>query len=100
MVKETCELCGYQSEFGTIEKHHVVPVKVTEQAGMPEPASVRLCSNCHSEVHTWYSQNVSDMAYDLGAKQFRQKSSVEMAKEYETAYKVFATYKGARRDKV
>jgi len=98
MGKEICELCGYRSEPRTIEKHHIVPTKVTELAGMPESAIVRLCSNCHKEVHTWYSENVFDMAYDPGIKRFRQRSPVEMVKEYEAAYRVFAAYKkGAAR---
>ena len=100
MAKAICELCGYRSDFGTIEKHHVVPVKITKQAGLPESASTRLCSNCHSEVHNWYSQNVSDTAYDPGTKQFSQKSPLDIVKEYEAAYKVFATYKRGRGNKL
>ena len=98
MGKEICELCGYRSEPGTIQKHYVVPTKVTQQAGMPESATVRLCSNCRREVDNWYSQNVFDMAYDPGTKRFRQKSFNEMVKEYEAAYRVFATYKKAQRE--
>ncbi len=93
MEKETCELCGYRSDLVTIETHHIVPTKVTGQAGMPESATVRLCRNCHSEVHTWYSQNVFDIAYDPGTKQFEQKSLVKIVKEYEASYKMFAAYK-------
>ena len=99
MGKETCEFCGCRSELGTIEKHHIVPTKVTEQAGVPESATIGLCSNCHREVHTWYSENVFDMAYNPEIKRFRQKSPVEMVKEYEAAYRVFAAYKKAQRDR-
>ena len=100
MGKETCELCGYRSEVGTIEQHHIVPTKVTGQAGVPESATIKLCRNCHSEVHTWYSQNVFDMVYDAATKRFRQKSVGEMIKEYEAAYKVFAAYKRGQRERV
>ena len=99
MRKETCELCGYQGEPEAIEKHHIVPRMVTEQAGIPESATMRLCSNCQREVDIWYSQHVSDMAYDPGTKQFKQKSANELVKEYEAAYKVFATYKRGQREK-
>ena len=99
MAKETCELCGYRSNLGTIEKHHIVPVTVTEQAGMPESATVRLCSNCQREVNIRYSHDVFDMAYDAGTKQFEQKSVNELIKEYEAAYKVFATYKRGQRER-
>jgi len=100
MGKETCEFCGCRSELGTIEKHHIVPTRVTEQAGVPESATIVLCSNCHREVHTWYSENVFDMAYDPAVKRFRQKSPVEMVKEYEAAHRVFAAYKKGQRDGV
>ena len=100
MGKETCELCGYRIEPGAVEKHHTVPTKITEQAGMPESISVILCSKCHREVHTWYSENVFDMTYDSQTKRFKQKSMVEMVKEYEAAYRVFAAYKKVKRQKV
>ena len=51
MGKETCELYGYENEVGSIEKHHVVPREVVEQAGLPESRVVRLCCNCHRELH-------------------------------------------------
>ena len=53
MRKETCELCGYQGEPEAIEKHHIVPRMVTEQAGIPESATMRLCSNCQRDVDMW-----------------------------------------------
>ena len=99
MGKETCELCGYRSELRTIEKHHIVPRKVTEQAGVPESATVRLCGNCRREVDNWYSQNVFDMAYDPGTKRFRQKALNELVKEYEAAYRVFVAYKKGQRER-
>ena len=99
MGKGTCELCKHKTEHGATEKHHVVPTDVTEQAGIPESKIVRLCRNCHREVHTWYSENVFDMAYNPETKRFMRKSLVEIVKEYEAAYRVFATYKRGQREK-
>ena len=99
MGKETCQLCGYRGEPGTIEKYLVVPKKFTELAGMPESTMVGLCNNCHREVHTWYSENVFDMSYDAKTKQFKQRSPVEMVKEYEASYRVFAAYKKGQRER-
>ena len=93
MGGETCELCGFVSKLWAIETHHIVPKELTLQAGMPDSATVTLCNNCHREVHTWYSKKVFDMTYDTTTKRFRPKSLVEMVKEYEAAYRVFAKYK-------
>ena len=93
MTKETCELCGYRGEPGTITKYRIVPIRVTEEAGLAESATVRLCSNCHREVGYWYSRSVCDITYDPKTQQFRQKSSRELVKEYEASYRVFAEYK-------
>ena len=93
MRGETCELCGYQSQLVAMEKHHIVPTDITEHSGMPASQAVRLCCNCHREVHTWYPMKVRDMAYDSRAKQFRPKSGLEMVKEYQTAFNSFVKYK-------
>jgi len=97
VVEETCELCGYRSQLGDIEKHHIVPVEVTEQAGMPQSQTLRLCSNCHREVHKWYSAKVWDMAYDPATKRFRAKSYPEMVKEYQSAFNSFVKYKNEQK---
>ena len=93
MRRETCEICGYLSQLGAIEKHHIIPTAVTEQAGMPESQTVGLCSNCDREVHIWYSGKVTDVAYSPSAKQFRPKSWPEMVKEYQAAFNSFAKFK-------
>ena len=93
MREETCEICGYQSQLGAIEKHHIVPTSVTEQSGIPLSQAVRLCCNCHREVHTWYSMKGRDMAYDPKAKQFLAKSGLEMVKEYQSVFSSFVKYK-------
>ncbi len=97
MGKETCEFCGCRSELGTIEKHYIVPTKVTEQAGMPESAKISLCCNCHFELHTWYRTKVMDMVYDPETKRFRAKSWDEEVKDYESAFNEFRKYKDEQR---
>lgn len=93
MKEETCEICGYQSQPGAIEKHHIVPTDVTVPSGMPASQLVKLCCNCHREVHAWYSMKVRSMAYDTKAKQFLDKSGLEMVKEYQSVFNRFVKYK-------
>jgi len=93
MGGETCELCGYQGQPGTLEIHHIVPRELTAGAEMPDSATVKLCPRCHHEVHDWYEQKVFDKTYDTMTKRFQIKSPAAMAKEYEIAYRLFATYK-------
>lgn len=99
MDEAVCELCGNTSQPDATEIHHIVPLEVTEQAGMPGSATTILCCNCHQAVHDWYAKNISDMAYDPYTKRFAPKPLVEMAKEYEAAYRVFAQYKKGQRDR-
>ena len=93
MGGERCELCGDTGQLRGIETHHIVPQELTSPAGMPDSATVRLCPNCHQEVHTWYSKKIFDQAYNTMNQRFERKPLVEMVKEYEAAYKVFAEYK-------
>lgn len=93
MDGERCELCGEVSQLWALETHHIVSEELTSQAGMSDSVSVTLCSNCHRELHLWYCRRVSDMTYDTMAKRFRSKSLVEMVREYEVTYRVFAEYK-------
>ena len=93
MAKGACDICGNESGPGATEKQPVVPVEISEQAGIARPKTVRLCSNCRQELHRWYLVKVADMAYDTKIKRFRAKSSLEMVKEYEDAYRMFAEYK-------
>ena len=93
MERESCEVCGYRSQLGAIEKHHILPTEVTEEAGVPASQTLRLCSNCHREVHTWYSIKVMNMVYDSAAKQIRDRSSLEMVKEYQAAFNSFVKHK-------
>ena len=93
MKAKTCELCGGKIDLGWIEKHHIVPLEVTQQAGLPESRIVTLCHNCHQELHNWYSAKVVDMAYDTKRKRFEPKSWSEMFTEYESTFDSFVNYK-------
>lgn len=93
MRRVMCEVCGYRIEPGYLERHHVVPTDITEQAGLTESQTLSLCTNCHREVRTWYSGKVSDMAYDLKTKRFKDKSCLEMVREYQATFDGFVKYK-------
>lgn len=101
MSKESCELCGRELGPVTAEKHFIVPGELREQAGIRESKAVKLCPDCFRELTRWYSNNVSKIAYDENTRRFRERSPLEMVREYETAYKSFSKYKqGHRYDRV
>lgn len=93
MVSKACELCRHEVELGVIEKHYIIPEEVRRQAGIQEGGIVRLCPNCSQELNSWNLTKVSDSTYDTTTKRFRDRSSREIVKEYEVAYKLFAEYK-------
>ena len=93
MGKELCEVCECEGETGVAEKHHIIPIEVTQQAGMPESQTLELCGNCHRELHRWYSTKVADMTYDASIKRFRVKSYGEMVQEYHSVFDSFVKYK-------
>ena len=93
MVKDTCEVCGYQSERREVNKYHIVPSEVMRKVGRLRSRKIALCNNCHQELDEFYLKVVPDMTYDTKMKQFRVKSPQEMVKEYETAYQRFTRYK-------
>ena len=93
MRKDACELCGREIERGAVVIHNVVPCEVTEQAGMSDLGTVKLCINCHNEVEVWYLKRVFSETYDWGSKHFRPKIPTEMVKEYEAAYTAFVKYR-------
>ena len=99
MGDETCEVCGYQSQFGAVEKHHVIPNEVTQQAGMSESHTIRMCCNCRRELDTWYSAKVAKMVYDAKTQRFRDRTWREMVEEYQSVFNGFINYK-KRRSKV
>ena len=99
MLEEICEICGCRSQLGATEKHHTIPLEVTEEAGMPESQTLRMCLNCRLELDKWYSAEVAKMVYDTKMQRFRYKTSVEMVQEYQSAFNSFVNYK-KRRSKV
>ena len=93
MAEETCEVCGYRSLLGAVEKHHIIPKEITEQAGIKDSPTLRMCCNCRKELETWYSAKVAKMVYDARVPQFRYKTSMEMVEEYEFVFRGFLDYK-------
>jgi 5-methylcytosine-specific restriction endonuclease McrA len=96
VAKETCKVCNNVVDPDDMEKHHIVPKNVTDEAGIPESQAVRLCSDCHEAVHNWYTARVHHTEYDPDTKRFRAKSSLEMVREYQAAFTAFVNYKNAR----
>jgi hypothetical protein len=96
MAEETCEVCGYRSLLGAVERHRIIPSDITEPAGITDPPTLRICCNCRRELETWYSTKVARMVYDVRLPQFRYKTPVEMLEEYESVFKSFLEYKKRR----
>lgn len=93
MEKKTCEICGYTSKHEDLVIYRIVPEEIATQAGILDKRKVVLCTNCCNELQAWYLKRVFGMSYDAGTVQFVPKSSADMVKEYEAAYRAFATYK-------
>ncbi len=93
MRKYACNLCGREIEPGTVVIHNIVPCEVTQQTGMSDSETVKLCVNCCKEVEAWYLKRVTSTTYDWGSKRFRPKLPTEMVTEYEAAYTAFVKYK-------
>ena len=93
MGGERCELCGNRVQRRAIETHHIIPQELTSPAGIPDSATVRLCPDCHQEVHTWYSKKVFNQTYNTMNQCFKPKPPAKIVKEYELTYKAFAEYK-------
>lgn len=95
MQRKSCEVCGHAVDPGELVIHRIIPEEITKQAGILDARKVVLCHNCGSQVQDWYNKKVFSMSYDARTNQFIPKSSTEMIKEYEAAYKAFAAYKKA-----
>ena len=93
MRQDTCDVCRCKIAAGAVLIHNVVPHEVTQQAGLSDSITVKLCISCRNEVEAWYSKRVSNATYDWEIKRFRPKSPTEMVKEYMVAYEVFVKYK-------
>ena len=91
--KDGCKICGYQSLLGVVEEHYTIPTEITEQAEMPPSETLKLCCNCHKELHHWYSIKVNDMIYDSKTQEIRYRTPAEMIKEYQSILNGFIKYK-------
>ena len=96
MAKETCKVCNNVVDPDAIEVHHIVPRDVTNDAGIPESQTIRLCADCHEAVHTWYTARVRHTEYDSDSRRFRNKSYLEMVGEYQSAFSTFVNYRSAQ----
>jgi hypothetical protein len=98
--QNVCELCECVIEPRTAQTVHIVPIDVTKKAGMPDSATVVLCSNCYAEIGIWYAKNVSTLVYKPKTKRFENKSAVEMVREYQNVYKAFFDYRKRQRKSI
>jgi 5-methylcytosine-specific restriction endonuclease McrA len=96
VVRELCKVCNNTVDSDDMEEHHIVPRDITDEAGIPESQTVRLCNECHREVHNWYTARVRHTEYDPDTRRFRSKSYLEMVSEYQAAFSAFVNYKGSR----
>jgi hypothetical protein len=93
--RKICEVCGCAVSPGELVIHRIVPEEIAKQVGILDVRKVVLCLNCGNQIQDWYNKRVFSMSYDDKTNRFIPKSSTEMVKEYEAAYKAFATYKKA-----
>jgi 5-methylcytosine-specific restriction endonuclease McrA len=96
VARELCKVCNETVDPDAMEEHHIVPRDVTGEAGIPESQTVRLCAECHHEVHNWYTARVRHTEYDPDTRRFRSKSYLEMVSEYQAAFSAFVNFKGSR----
>jgi len=91
--RKACEVCGNTVDPGELVIHRIVPEEIAGQAGILDVRKVVLCLSCGNQIQDWYNKRVFSMSYDDKTNRFIPKSSTEMVKEYEAAYKAFAAYK-------
>ncbi|OGO32448.1 MAG: hypothetical protein A2Z29_06345 [Chloroflexi bacterium RBG_16_56_11] len=96
MGEEICEVCGYRSQLGGVEKRPIFPREIIEQAGITRWQVISICSNCQAELNKWYALKVAAMAYDAGMQRFSYKTSGQMVEEYQAAFDSFTGYKKRR----
>jgi 5-methylcytosine-specific restriction endonuclease McrA len=95
VADKTCQVCRNRVDPEDIKVHHIVPKNLTDEAGIPESQTIQLCTDCHQEVHAWYTARVRSTEYDDNIRRFRHKSSLEMISEYQKVFSDFIKYKGA-----
>lgn len=93
MGNEICEICQYRSQLGAVGRYNVIPKELTQQAGMTETPTMRMCYNCRRELDTWYLSKVAKMVYDIKTQRFRDRTAREMVEEYQDVFNSFVDYK-------
>ena len=93
MGEDICEVCGYRSQLGAVGKHLIIPSEIMEQAGVSKSQISSICANCRIELERWYAVEVNRMVYDDMDQRFRDRTPVEMVKEYKSAFNGFKGYK-------
>jgi hypothetical protein len=89
----SCDICGKSITLGTAHIRLIVPIEITKQARLPDSRNIALCSQCDSELSSWYAKNVSNIVYDPETKRFERKSPVKIVREYVISYQAFANYR-------
>lgn len=92
MRKYLCDACGCEDTADVIRKFHVTPQIIIEEAAVKQTITVKLCQNCRKDIEKWYT-NISSTTYDSRNKRFRDKTPLEMVREYENAFNSFTRYK-------
>ena len=93
MTPKVCEICGYQSLLGSVEKQIVIPDEILQQIAEVKPREMIICLNCQRELETWYKAKINKIVYDLCRQAFRDQTLSEMIEEYESALKGFINNK-------
>ena len=96
MEEGICEVCGYRSQLGGVEKRPVFPKEIIEEAHLNHWQIIEICSNCQIELARWYSLKVAPMAYNVREQRFSYKTPGEIVDEYQAAYNSFIAYKKKR----
>ena len=96
MGEAICEVCGYRSQLGGVEKRPIFPREVIEEAHLNRWQVIEICSNCQIELARWYSLKVAPMAYNTRKQRFSYKTPGEIVDEYQAAFYSFVAYKKKR----
>lgn len=96
MGEDICEVCGYRSQFGVVERHPVFPKEIIEASHLNRWQIINICSNCRIELAKWYSLKVAPMGYDIKMQRFSYKTPGEIVEEYQSAFDSFISYKEKR----
>ena len=94
MAEEICDICGYRSYLGAVQKHQIIPGNITCAANVSEPQTIKMCYNCRRELDMWYSIKIVEMTFDAKVPCYRYKTPLELLEHYR---KVFAGFKNHKK---